>query len=66
MRSGTLGKDIEDQTRTIQYPAFQELFEVTLLARAEVMVENNQLGFVFLYQRPNFICLAAADIQARA
>ena len=61
-RRGTLGKDIEDQAGSIQHTTSQALFEVTLLAGAETLIEDDEIDPQLSNQRSNLIKLAAANV----
>ena len=60
--AGVLGEDVEDHCRTIQRGAVQDLLEVALLGRREVVVEDHGVGVERLGHRPDLVDLSPADI----
>src|SRR5262249_24286517 len=54
-------KDVENQLRPVDHSPLGGLFDVALLHRAEVAVENNQSRLVRRRLRADFFELAAAD-----
>ncbi len=65
MGTGTLGKNVENQSRAIQHPALELPFQIALLGRAQAMVEDNQLGTVDPQCFTQLFHLAATDEGAR-
>ncbi len=57
----TLGEDIQDQAGTVDHPALQEPFQVALLARAQRMVDEDQVGTAGVGRSLDLVQLAAAD-----
>src|SRR6266481_6464316 len=53
-----LGKYIQDQHGSVNYPRVQFEGQVTHLRRAKIVIENNQRGFHLLYEVCNFLRLA--------
>jgi len=54
-------KDVENKLRAVNHPPVRGRFDVSLLNRGKVAVENNQRRFVRGGFRTNFVQLAAAD-----
>ena len=65
MRPGPRGKNIENQTRAIQNPALQQLFQIALLAGRQIVIEDCQFHTGFLDHGGNLLRLAAAHEQTR-
>ena len=57
----TLGEDVQDQAGTVDHPAFEEALQVAFLHRAELVVDQDQVGAGGLGGGLHFIQLAAAD-----
>ena len=49
MGSRSLGKNIQNQARAIQYPALQFLLQIPLLAWAERMIEHHNLSTLLVH-----------------
>ena len=56
----TLGKNIENQAGPVNDAPFQQPFQIALLRRAEIMVENGHRGFGCLHGGGQFFRLATA------
>ena len=61
MGTRTLGEDIQDQTGTIDDPALQFALKIALLAGGQGVIEDDQLAFAGLDQRPQLVNLTATD-----
>ena len=61
----TLGEDIQDQTGTINDPALQFALKIALLAGGQGVIEDDQLAFAGLDQRPQLVDLTATDEKTR-
>jgi hypothetical protein len=61
MSAGTLGKNIQNQTGSIQYPALQFGFKIAFLAGREIVVEYNQFGVTASDSAGYFVQLACAN-----
>jgi len=46
--AGALGKDIENQLATVDNPDFESHFQITLLGRREILIENDQICLILL------------------
>ena len=65
MGTRALGEDVEDQAGAGQYPAGQQALKVALLAGAECVVEDDNIGLVLLHRGVDLLGLALADEQPR-
>ena len=61
----TLRENIKNQADTIQHPTFQPPLQIAFLRRAERVIDNNQVGFVFGAQRGDFIDLSRSNQETR-
>src|SRR5258705_10019628 len=57
---GALRKDIENEADTIDNPAVQAFFEIPLLRRRQLMIENRKLGAAGRKQRRKLLHFAGA------
>src|SRR5258705_13259094 len=55
---GALRKDIENEADAIDNPAVQAFFEIALLRRRQLMIENRKLGTARRKQRRKFFYFA--------
>jgi len=53
-----LREDIENQAISVQHPPVGEFLEITLLARTQGLVNQDQFGVIGVGAEPNFIGLA--------
>jgi len=65
MALGAQRKDIEDQGIAVHHTALQLALKVALLNRGELVVEQHQIGLVFLAYGTDFFDLAAAGEEGR-
>ena len=61
MRLCALCEDIENKARSVNHRALQRLFKITLLTRAQLMIEYDQVGINRLNQREQFFKLTSAN-----
>jgi len=54
-----------NQATAIEHPALEQLFQIALLAGAEIVVEDDQLRLLGLHQEMDLLGLAAADEKTR-
>src|SRR5260370_30429613 len=59
------GKNIKNQLSAVDYPAIRRFFNVALLHRRKIAVENDQRRFVRRGLSANFVQLAAANQRCR-
>ena len=59
--SRMLGKNIEDQLRSIDHSPLNNLFDIALLGRAEIVIEEQDIGVDRSGGSSNFLELASAD-----
>jgi hypothetical protein len=52
-----LGKNIEDETGSVNDPDFQNLFKVALLCWRQRMIENDNVEVLVLVSMRNFLCI---------
>lgn len=62
---GTQRKDVEDQCGTVDYPTLQHTLQIPLLGSRNVMIENDNIGFVELGGDTDLVGLALSDVQRR-
>ena len=60
-RRGALREDVEDQPVAVEHARLQHQLEVALLARAQRLVHEDQLGLRLARARGDLVDLAAAD-----
>ncbi len=60
-----LGENIEDQLAAIDDAHFERRFQIALLRRRQVFVDDDEVGVAFLQGLLNFVDLAAADQSRR-
>src|SRR5581483_436865 len=65
VRARALGEDVEDQSRAIEHAALQELLEIALLARRQLVIEDRELGPGRRREIGDLLRLAAADEETR-
>ncbi|MNT01939.1 hypothetical protein D3C72_1364260 [compost metagenome] len=61
MAARTLGKDVQDQTGTVDHPALQETFQIAFLTRAQRVVDQDQICAGCFSGGLDLIQLAAAE-----
>ena len=59
---GVLGEDVQDDRRAVERGAAQQLLEVQLLGRGELVVEHDGVAVDRLRQHPHLFRLAPADV----
>ena len=60
-----LGKDIENQPGTVQHARLDPRLQIALLARTEVVIDDDNLGPLGLHALGNLFSLSGADKVAR-
>ncbi len=65
MALGALGKDVQDQAGTVDHMALEKALQVTLLCRAQGMVEHHDIRIQRIGRFPEFLGLARANEQRR-
>jgi hypothetical protein len=65
MALGPLGKDIKNETGSVNHPDLQNPFKVTLLCWRQGMIENDDVEMLVLDSIRNFLRLARTDVQGR-
>ena len=50
-RSGMAGKDVEDELRAVEHAAWQRSLQVAQLRRAQVVIEEHQVGIASMRRR---------------
>ena len=55
-----LGEDIQDELGAIQYAAFQAAFEIAVLRRRQVVIEQHEVAALFGRPSLDFTDLASA------
>ena len=53
MALGTLRKDIQDKRNPVNYTAAECNFEIALLRRRQLVIENDEVGFRLIYRNPD-------------
>src|SRR5690606_24629196 len=64
--TGPLRKDIQDHTGAIKHPALELALDITLLARAQGMIEQHHIGLGGGHRIPDFLKLALSHKKPRA
>src|SRR5436305_1071447 len=60
--AGALRKDIENQLRSIEYLAREQILQVTALRRRKLIVKNHRGHLLILTRILDQLCLAATDV----
>src|SRR5438094_10518197 len=60
--AGALRKDIENQLRSIEYLAREQILQVTALRRRKLIVKNHRGHMLILTSILDQLCLAATDV----
>ena len=60
-----LGEDVQDQPGAVEHAALEELLQVAFLARAQRMVDQDQVGAGGIGRGLDLVQLAAADLGRR-
>ena len=60
-----LGEDVEDQLAAVDDADFEGVFQIALLRRRQILINNDQVGVMLLQPGANIIDLTAANQSRR-